>query len=287
MLLKWMRKKWHGDLFDLNKKNNLYGRTLMSHIQNEYMTKNDFWKGNKDYIYAKTIHELLNINCVNNHEQHLLRIGNRNDGGYIMINPLSENKIAYSFGISDDVTWDLDMADKYGYDVFMYDHTIKKLPEVNCKFHWYKQGITGENETRNLKHLETLMKKNGHANVDGMVLKMDVEGCEWDILANIDINVLEQFDQIVMEMHGLNDSSKRDVIMAAISKLVDKHFVTHIHANNYSYVEYYGKYILPNVIEVTLLKRSKYQKMQNTPSLPLEIDAPCNPQLPDIQIGRW
>ena len=50
----------------------------------------------------------------------------KHDGGYILLDDFHEGSIAYSFGISTDVTWDKEMASR-GYDVFMYDHTIDKL----------------------------------------------------------------------------------------------------------------------------------------------------------------
>src|SRR5208282_1114392 len=37
----------------------------------------------------------------------LVRKGGRNDGGYVMLNSHTENTIAYSLGIGDDVSWDL------------------------------------------------------------------------------------------------------------------------------------------------------------------------------------
>ena len=37
-----------------------------------------------------------------------------------------------------------------------------------------------------------------------MILKMDVEGAEWDFLDTVDTKTLKQFDQIVFEYHELN-----------------------------------------------------------------------------------
>ena len=53
-----------------------------------------------------------------------LRIGRKNDGGYVLLDNFSDGSVksAYSFGISNDVSWDEDIAN-LGIDVFMFDHT--------------------------------------------------------------------------------------------------------------------------------------------------------------------
>ena len=70
------------------------------------------------------------------------RIGNAGDGGYIMLDDFNGIEAAYSLGINDDVSWDLNIA-RLGIDIFQYDHTIDKLPEENSRFHWFRTGISG------------------------------------------------------------------------------------------------------------------------------------------------
>ncbi|MDR2776538.1 MAG: hypothetical protein LBB17_00620 [Puniceicoccales bacterium] len=53
-------------------------------------------------------------------DKNLVRIGCDHDGGYIMVDDFGKCDAAYSFGIGNDVSWDLDIA-KRGIDVFMYD----------------------------------------------------------------------------------------------------------------------------------------------------------------------
>ena len=73
-----------------------------------------------------------------------MRIGTNSDGGYILLDIFENVKIAYSFGISTEISFDKALADK-NIDVYMYDHTIEKLPFSNLKFHWKKVGITDQN----------------------------------------------------------------------------------------------------------------------------------------------
>ena len=66
-----------------------------------------------------------------------IRIGRKADGGYILLDDLKNIKIAYSFGISREISFDKELAKK-NIDVFMYDHSINHLPFENSKFHWKK-----------------------------------------------------------------------------------------------------------------------------------------------------
>ena len=116
---------------------------------------------------------------------------------------------------------------KRGIDVYMYDHTINSLPLNNTKFHWSKIGICGsQNRTQNLKTLEDLIKINGHTSEKNMILKIDVEGWEWDSLNELSEDVLRQFKYIVIEYHFL-ESSKEELYYNVLKKYIKliKHFI--------------------------------------------------------------
>jgi hypothetical protein len=122
--------------------------------ESESNKKLDNYNNNNIY-YMLSIKEVLGYNKI--------RIGNNNDGGYILLNDLKNIKIGYSFGISREISFDKGLADK-NIDVFMYDHTINKLPFENPKFHWKKIGLTGRNNNDNMKTLPDLIEENGHSN---------------------------------------------------------------------------------------------------------------------------
>ena len=112
----------------------------------------------------------------------LVRLGADNDGGYVMCEDFKNSKTAYGFGIGNDVSWDEHIA-SYGINVYMYDPTIEKLPKCNNRFHFYKLGIAAEDSIKDrMCSLETLMIINGHESAEKLILKMDVEGAEWDFI---------------------------------------------------------------------------------------------------------
>lgn len=238
--------------------------------------------------HIKKIHELINIREVGNIP--LIRVGNPFDGGYIMANTFSSNDIAYSFGISNDVSWDLDIA-KLGIPVYMYDHTISNLPMEHKNFHWKQIGICGNETHANLQQMGELLQENKHTEHQNIILKMDVEGAEWDFLNNVSIDILSQFSQIVFEFHGFLKPEHTYAIYTALKKLNITHQAIYCHANNHGGCPYIysskQKLILPKALEVTYLRKNDWQFEESTRIFPGELDRPCNKKRPDIKLGRW
>lgn len=260
-----------------------YLSTIYSFQQNQFLKDNGI--NFADLPLWKLVNEIHSIMPLFDYSStfSLRRVGREYDGGYIMLFPFSSDKIAYSIGICDDVSWDLDMV-KEGYKVFQYDHTIKRLPLNNDNFFFKKIGISSSDST-NLKTLNTMINENKHCSNNGMVLKMDVEGCEWDVLNNL-TNELEKFDQIVIELHNLLDINKKEIIINGLKKLTEHHRLVHIHYNNYGKIVYVGDYVAADSIEVTLIKSNKCLNTSNR-LLPVSLDKPCNPGMDDIYIGKW
>lgn len=270
----------------------VYLYNIWSYCQNEFLLKNDVGLLNSErYGYLKKIHNLLKVEELVNGS--LERIGNDIDGGYVMARKegdwlYSRKKIAYSLGINTDVTWDKSMA-KGGYQVYQYDHTIKHLPEKHPNFYWGKIGIADGEETKELKKLDTLMKKNGHLDIDGLILKADIEGFEWGMFDTLSVERIGQFDQIVVEMHDFvsSTSNQQKKIVRVLEKLNRTHQAVHIHANNNGIVEYCGDLMLPQVLEVTFVKKSLFITKSANKMFPTNIDRRNTLEIQDIMIGHW
>ena len=221
-----------------------------------------------------------------------IRAGNPDfDGGYITINDPRANKIAYSFGINQDVSWDNDMAD-LGYQIFMYDMTIVDLPKHRPEFHFFKEGIGYEKDPeQRLDTLENFIKRNGHENRRNMILKMDVEGAEYDFIEQVDLKTLEQFDQMTFEFHDVItviDLERANRMISCFKKLNRTHQVIHVHGNNNGQVITYEGGIYPELLEVTFANRNNYEFVDEEINLPLRnLDSPNLPQYPEIILGNW
>lgn len=230
------------------------------------------------------------IVSVNNYN--LVRIGKLNDGGYVMLDDLQNNRshMAYSFGISNDVSWDSDMAD-HGFQVYMYDHTIDDIPIHRNEFHFFKIGVSDDEankEDNNLKSLGQIVKENDHSEISHMILKMDIEGAEYGVINNIETDLLKCFDQIVIELHKLNDAGMQDTILKALEKISSEFAVVHIHANNYGDIIYVDDIPYPSTLEITFVNRKEYELNElDEVDLPINVDMPCWATNEEIVLGDW
>lgn len=182
---------------------------------------------------------------------------------------------------------------KRGFDIFMYDMTIDKLPLENEHFHFFKEGIGGVRDSaKMLDTLENFIKRNGHSDKSNMILKMDVEGAEWGFLQTVPIDILTKFDQMVFEFHNFIQP-KNFLDMAFTVELLKKinitHTLVHVHANNNaSYLQMEGMGIFPNLLELTYLRNDKYNFVEDENIfLPKDFDQPCIPMYPEIKLGYW
>ena len=180
-----------------------------------------------------------------------------------------------------------------GYDVFMYDMTIDGLPFENEKFHFFKEGIGGTKDIeKSLDTLENFIKRNGHENNSNMILKMDVEGAEWDFLENVSSSTLNQFDQILFEFHDLvrykNDKEMIKTI-SSLDKLNLTHTLVHIHGNNNGYyLNFENVGLVPDVLELTYLRTTNHKFYDDKEIfLPTNFDFPNGDKLPDVPLGYW
>jgi hypothetical protein len=237
-------------------------------------------------IFARQIFSLLRPQDAVG--KRLVRKGRDFDGGYIMLDHALENATAYSLGINDDASWDLDMA-MLGCDVFQYDHTIDKFPIAHPKFHSFRVGICElPTDDPNLKTIDELIRINKHPDHRDMILKMDIEGAEWKVLEYISETTLARFSQIVLELHLLShvdDIHRLRRILNGLEKLNRTHQVIHVHANNCGRIALVAGVLLPDSLEVTLVRKTDHSFSECRKIFPTELDMPCNHAAADFFLG--
>lgn len=262
------------------------GFRLFLNVENKNVIMDFNFNWNPDYI--ESLARIWQLKKIRGFD--FIRVGNLNDGGYIMIDDPRANKIAYSFGINQDVSWDNDMAN-LGYQIFMYDMTIEDLPYHRPEFHFFKQGIGYKKDPEQmLDTLEHFIKINGHENQKNMILKMDVEGAEWDFLEQVSTETLEQFDQLIFEFHWMlhsEDFEKYAKVITLLQKINKTHQLVHLHAHNASTAIKYKDDFYPDIMEATYAKKDRYEFFDADIDLPINLDRPIFPWYPELVLGRW
>lgn len=218
-----------------------------------------------------------------------LRVGRFYDGGYVMEDQFQNVEAAYSLGINDDVSWDMDIA-RLGVPIFQYDHTIAGPPESHPLFSWKPIRIDGHASGEGSATLVSLVEANGHNSATNMILKCDIEGSEWPLLQATPNKTLKQFSQIVIEIHSMDmllDEGHANNIRRALMNLTASHYVTHVHANNFAPLMVIGGIPVPNVMELTLLRKDMGTFEVSDESFPTPLDMPCHSREADIFLGRF
>lgn len=246
---------------------------------------------------------------VNN--KYLIRLGPQRDGGYIVDKRII-NKIDYiiTCGLSDDWNFEKNFL-KFNKKtkVLAYDHTVDlsfwKKRFIKDLFHFFllkKLSIwkvidilkyfdyliffAKKNEhfklkigNKNIKN-KTINIKNIINNKRNILLKIDIEGDEYEILKDIKF-YSKKIDCLIIEFHEIKKNLKK--IYNFVNKLKNLKPI-HIHANNINKLDKYG---YPYAIEITFtnIKRLKYEKKINLKNYPISgLDFPSVKRNDDIKI---
>jgi hypothetical protein len=213
----------------------------------------------------------------------LQRFGETHDGGYLMCANLLEGvQSGYSYGISGYDKWGCDISTTHNVPVHQYDcfnTTVPACPTGRTNFHVECVGsTTSVDEGRPFDTIANQFAKNGDAS-KRIVMKIDVEGAEWDSFLTAPPEILEQIDQLAVEFHGVEDEKS----VAVVERLKKYFEVAHVHFNNYSCSE--GMAPFPSwAYEVLFVsKRLAVVGGSGQPASPHPLDARNMPLFRDCQ----
>jgi Methyltransferase FkbM domain len=218
------------------------------------------------------------------------RVGGPNDGGYVMLDDLDRIGVCYSLGVGPDVSWDLEMAER-GAVVLQYDHTVENAPATHPNFRHFRVGITHDEALApDMKRLDMLLLENGHVDRDDMILKVDIEGHEWDALGVINSLTFARFRQIVVEFHGmrlLEIDTFRQRAHRLFLTLRQTHEVIHVHGNNYAGLHIVMGMPIADCLEVTFVNRRYHSFVPCHECFPGTLDSPNHANRPDWFLGSF
>jgi hypothetical protein len=214
-----------------------------------------------------------------------VRVGCEADGGYVLLNDFSRITSALSFGVGQEMTWDLELADR-GISVHQFDHTIDAPPARHDLITFHRRRIAPRKDEQS----ESLGSAIELTATRLCIVKMDIEGDEWDVLDAADSTGLKAAAQFVCEFHGFERIDEADWYAKALRvlrKIQDTFAVVHVHANNYGLLRARGNIAFPDILEVTFANREFYTLRPSDEIFPTELDAANRPDLPDIFLGAF
>lgn len=214
------------------------------------------------------------------------RIGGIGDGGYVLLDALVPEQVVMSFGIGPSVTFDFELAEA-GHRILMFDHTVDALPGEHPHFSWFHEGVSAVSASDEaLFSLEHHMAKLPTDAINP-ILKMDVEGAEWDSLAATPRACLIRFAQITLEFHHLLDLDQPEFnarVQATLKALALDFVPIHVHGNNFGTIGQTGGFAMVETLEITYVRRDLFETVASTTIYPTEHDTPNFDERPDLQL---
>jgi hypothetical protein len=214
------------------------------------------------------------------------RFGEYRDGGYLACgNLLDKVESAYSYGIGGYDGWGCEVSAELGVTVHRYDCFNTANPECpNGRPMFHAECVGTEPATiegRPFDSMANQIARNGDAK-RRLILKIDVEGAEWDAFLQTPDEVLHWIDQLVVEFHRVNDER----YVNAVRKLKQTFHVANLHFNNYSCqggIEPFTAW----AYEVLFVNKRLAEADPSVPApVPHPLDTPNGPERPDCQPPR-
>lgn len=215
------------------------------------------------------------------------RFGAPGDGSYVLVDRCRPSQDVLSFGIGPTVNFDLVMADR-GHRVFMFDHTIDALPARHDRFTWIRKGlVSAAGSGHELATLEEHLARL-ELGPDDPILKIDIEGAEWEVFATMPAGILRRFEQIAFEAHFLSQLEEpafSSLVQRALRNLSADFTLCHVHANNFSAISVLADSLpVPEAIELTYIRSDLARAVPSRTYYPTPYDAPNFPQLPELKL---
>lgn len=243
------------------------------------------------------------------HRGDLIRLGARNDGGYIVTETAVRGTgVLVGLGIEDDWTFEEEFHRLTGCAVHCYDHTVSFDKFLRRAYAHAKTCIRGRAPfdkpelTRPFKYRKFFSGRKRHyvekvgagpgssdfrkifsriPEGKKVFIKMDIEGWEYSVLPGL-TDYYSRIAGLVIELH--HAVSFPEVIDYCIRELKQEFDIVHVHVNNHDVINKDG---MPITIELTFENKSlrKEPAAESRLDYPaVGLDSPNNPFLPDYTL---
>lgn len=214
----------------------------------------------------------------------LIRIGPSGDGGYLVPDDLDGVVGLVSPGVSMECRFDREIAER-GIDVYMADASVDGPNISHPRFHFEKKFL-GHLVDDLYTTVEALCAKIPQDDGNDLIMQMDIEGAEYCVIHSMSSDLLKRFRIIVVEFHDLNQLFSKysfHFMKVAFEKLLEHHFVVHIHPNNSKPVVNAGGIEIPPLMEFTFYRKDRAQFSPRAgQDFPHQLDADCDSEKPAI-----
>jgi hypothetical protein len=242
-----------------------------------YSLFSQFFTSLKLSIPAKTISKeklTLLIDSIKPREsgREMIRLGGKNDGGYLVPNDLSDIAACFSPGIDTTIEFEKDCAN-LGMELFLIGSVNNK--EFTTLESWVKSSKAYDDKS-------------------DYILQADIEGHEYEMILSTPNELLSRFRIMVFEFHWVEMWINKDffkIVESVMSKILKNHVCVHIHPNNQGgHINYQGV-VLPRLLEFTFYRKDRLNSKELIKSIkafPNPLDEPNVAGKKDIRLSsQW
>jgi hypothetical protein len=207
----------------------------------------------------------------------LMRVGGAHDGGYLLPDDLAGIEYCFSPGVDVTASFEEALLER-GITSYLADYSIDNPPASLSKFVFDKVFL-GAKDHGHFTTLQTWIRKYIPDRYENdLLLQMDIEGSEYAVLEQTPNHVLSRFRIMVIEFHdlfNLFDPIKFRYFERVFTKLTALFHVVHIHPNNFAPPMRKDGLVIPDVVEITFLRRDRPVMAEADLEFPHPLDQSC------------
>ena len=237
-------------------------------------------------VTKKDINHLIDIIKPMDLGHNLVRVGSKNDGGYLMPDLFDDIDYCFSPGIGKIYDFEKEI-EKKNIKLFLADGTIDQKNIDIKNFDFLKKNLSSYNSL-NLTTLGDWIKDKIEPS-DKLLLQMDIEGSEYEVINSTSEDCLKSFKVIIIEFHYLEKLYNRlnyNIFVNSVNKIIKNFEIAHLHANNCHGEFYVCGEKFPTAIEITFLRKDLCLQKKNIKDFPHPLDKKNIRDLPDIILSK-
>ena len=212
----------------------------------------------------------------------LIRVGGKNDGGYLLPDDLSGVSTCFSPGVDVTASFEKDLACR-GILSHLADASVDGAPDNFRILSFEKKylGVVNDGDYITLEH----WVRNKASGLGDLILQMDIEGGEYQTIIATPMDILRRFRIIAIEVHyaqdWFNNQISWSVAQTFFTKLLQDFHVVHLHPNNNCPFIQVDDLLMPTVFEITLLRKDRATPEGFCDTFPHPLDQPNVLDKPD------
>lgn len=220
-------------------------------------------------------------------QRDLIRIGGRNDGGYLLPDDLADLQACFSPGVAENASFEADLLSKAGVQSHLADYSVEGPPKDFVPKSFKKKFLGSVNDDV-FTTLDAWVTEMEGMSLDGeFLLQMDIEGAEYSTLLSCSEQALKKFRIIAMEVHNIHAWGQRNffkIVDDVFKKLLQHFHVVHNHVNTNDGLINLGGIVVPRTFELTLYRKDRSPAVGYITDFPHRLDASNVPGRDDLTL---